>query len=654
MLSATGLIIIHLALKMAASASVIDMEDDLSCPVCKELFVDPHTPRTLPKCGHVCCEICLNQLPRSLLGMKNCPECRAEISPDLDIFSRIERNLNLDWSNDELMLNLSCDELASLPINFRLRNLAEQHLAQQQQLEKDADDDPPITMCPSYGHEKEVAYYCTKCNMLACEDCTNLKHRGSGHDVDGVKEMYDKQKAHMQSFVGQVDGDIRRVKGRKVQLETRIAQVNVAQEEIEKEIYKSTETCLNMIIEHKNELLRLSQMETKMKIAVLDCEAASIDRGIQLAETSREEITQMLNNKSDYNFLTQHDYLAANLKQIGGEEFTGPIKVSPYATVRFESHKLCADFGCILPIAPGTVRKLELLQTLDGFKNASIVACSPDGMLLVVCDIQQMLAIVYEKGAGGLYVQSRTLSLKSAKSMLRLKSAKNKDTPRDASVYSDGTLLVARGSIGIEVYAPDGSHQKTIRTDNTRTMPTFLLKEDACSVAIEARGKIFVGNLTSRVITEHNPMGYGAVLRTIPTKIPPAHIAIIEDTHIAISDGISGEVSVIEIGAIRESEQERDPATETLRVKTPSVVRGIAYDAQTECLLIAKMDSRDDTPEDAIPDTGVIEQYYCNTSSLIAIGCLATGLHNVGGMALILEKYLAVADTNTVKIYQIE
>ena len=47
---------------MAAASFIPDAENELSCPICFELFVDPNTPKNLPVCGHVCCEVCLEKM----------------------------------------------------------------------------------------------------------------------------------------------------------------------------------------------------------------------------------------------------------------------------------------------------------------------------------------------------------------------------------------------------------------------------------------------------------------------------------------------------------------------------------------------------------------------------------------------------------------
>ena len=82
-------------------------EEDLSCPLCLELFVDPHTPKQL-ECPHVYCQVCLEKMVEGGLQVVTCPECRA--------ITRVPPKTPT-----------SDGGIADLKTTLRLRSLAENH-----------------------------------------------------------------------------------------------------------------------------------------------------------------------------------------------------------------------------------------------------------------------------------------------------------------------------------------------------------------------------------------------------------------------------------------------------------------------------------------------------------------------------------------------
>ena len=85
---------------MASDLSYVAcIKDGLSCCVCFELCVDPHTPKDL-NCPHVICEVCLKRLMKG--RAIDCPQCR--------LITRVPEK-----------------GVAALKTNLGIRNLAETH-----------------------------------------------------------------------------------------------------------------------------------------------------------------------------------------------------------------------------------------------------------------------------------------------------------------------------------------------------------------------------------------------------------------------------------------------------------------------------------------------------------------------------------------------
>ncbi|XP_072034378.1 uncharacterized protein [Amphiura filiformis] len=152
-------------LKSDLSSFLEDAEEELSCLICFELHMDPHTPKNLD-CGHVCCAICL----QDLLGKDpnvHCPACRHVTTvPD--------------------------SQVTSMKTNHRLRNLAEIYHKHSQ---KEVAPEQDMSQCSEHGDR--LRYYCHTCNTVTCGTCVCDKHNKSEHDIKDLQDVYDEQKSEM-------------------------------------------------------------------------------------------------------------------------------------------------------------------------------------------------------------------------------------------------------------------------------------------------------------------------------------------------------------------------------------------------------------------------------------------------------------------------
>jgi len=131
------------------------VEDNLSCPICYELF---QNPKCLP-CLHIYCEKCLEKLQK---GSKiSCPECRAEAS-------------------------IPTNGVKDLPTNFVISRLVDEL-----SLKKKVTDNKKCGKC---NDDNSVVSFCNDCTAFLCQPCKELHHRSKiygGHHVVPLTEMKD-------------------------------------------------------------------------------------------------------------------------------------------------------------------------------------------------------------------------------------------------------------------------------------------------------------------------------------------------------------------------------------------------------------------------------------------------------------------------------
>ncbi|MBN3305797.1 NF7O factor, partial [Amia calva] len=125
------------AMRLEGLASPSEMEEELSCPVCCEIYKDP----VILTCSHSFCKACLEQY-WGQKGSRECPVCRRRSSKD------------------------------SPPINRVLKNLCESFLKERSQR-------PPAgsaALCSL--HRETLKLFCLEDQELLCVDClTSRKHK---------------------------------------------------------------------------------------------------------------------------------------------------------------------------------------------------------------------------------------------------------------------------------------------------------------------------------------------------------------------------------------------------------------------------------------------------------------------------------------------
>ena len=150
-------------LKSDLSSFLEDAEEELSCLVCFELLMDPHTPKNL-ECAHVCCALCLQGLLQKSPKVE-CPQCRH-------------------------MTTVADSKVSSLKTNLRLRNLAEIYHKHSQ-----GAPDQNLGQCSEHGDR--LRYYCQTCNIVACGTCVCDSHPKTTHDVRDLQDVYTEQKSEI-------------------------------------------------------------------------------------------------------------------------------------------------------------------------------------------------------------------------------------------------------------------------------------------------------------------------------------------------------------------------------------------------------------------------------------------------------------------------
>ncbi|XP_072046118.1 uncharacterized protein [Amphiura filiformis] len=466
---------------MAAFAEAA--EDELSCPVCFELFVDPNTPKILPACGHVCCEVCLKKMVAEQMA-QTCPECRKEIC-------------------------LPKGGVTSLLTNFRLRNLAEKH---GQEVPEPVNKQ---TCDMSAGQHKKKKKKKEKKKKV----CLTLKHKGDEHVIEGVEEMHSKQKGQMQAAFEKVSNSMTEGEDALPQLAGLETKVHNPHAAVAKQIDECIEQHIKQLREQGSELKQLQQAADTKLVKADQGRLAGVKPKVESAKQSYQPRVVTSENHPDYEYIVQYTHLTAPLKRKYG--FT------PHAATKFAANNM--NIGCKLPVTSDRTRKVKLIQTLHGFKAAGYVAHSFSG-LLAVTEANSKKVHIYHK-VNGKYKKKLKLKLENLDWLSQVSCS--------AAIHPDGRVMVVR-LIYIEVYSPEGNYLNKIETVAPDDTPPVLF-----GITITSDGRILAGDIYRSVITEHDATGN--IVRTIKTNICPWYMTLIHDSHIAMSDRKAGKVSVMDM-----------------------------------------------------------------------------------------------------------
>ncbi|RXN09534.1 tripartite motif-containing 35-like protein [Labeo rohita] len=133
------------------------LEDELSCPVCTELFSDP----VLLGCGHSFCRRCINDHWTSSKS-RNCPVCRT-VSPHEPVS------------------------------NLCLRNTCETYLKEKNN-KKEKDEEPE---CPIHG--EKIKLFCQTDKQTICTMCWEYEHRL--HKTQPVEQAVRQRKGKLKTAI---------------------------------------------------------------------------------------------------------------------------------------------------------------------------------------------------------------------------------------------------------------------------------------------------------------------------------------------------------------------------------------------------------------------------------------------------------------------
>ena len=321
---------------MMAAKDVKMATDNLSCPVCYQLFKNP---KYLP-CHHSYCEQCLEKM--QVQSKIICPECRKEAIVPPGGVKDLDTNFFVNNLVDEFILKrkvegeaeVQCDEchgedpvVAFCPeCTLFLCHVCNEHHKRsvnsrdhgivpltELRSKKDVTIQPKPKAMMCREHDIELLFYCETCDQLVCMYCTVKDHNGHNHDT--VKKMVSKHKEELKKITAPVEEMIRGLSDTHDNIEKMRKKITEQGDEMNKEIDQHYDGVIQKLIEQKEQLKQQVHDTVSQKVKAVTTQLEEVEYA-QKEMLSMKELNDAVEKSSDQEVLSVKKQVIDHMQQI--------------------------------------------------------------------------------------------------------------------------------------------------------------------------------------------------------------------------------------------------------------------------------------------------------------------------------------------------
>ena len=296
-----------------------DLREEVSCPVCYNIYTDPKQLQ----CLHSFCLQCLQQWHRTSHGRDTirCPKCQAlNKVPESGDLKDLPTSFYLNGLIDVLAIKEcknsqvqcgNCDKKSSetsycfqccifycqecvIGHNIMRSNKDHRVLELRDFQEKDFEDVMKRPMyCSKQRHEKEeLKYFCKNCTTAACQSCVLLDH--VGHAMVHLDDEAEKQKIQMKSLIEAKKSDLQAKINIARQLDVDYAKMIKIGEDLKREIQEFVDNLLATVEAKKQAMYEAVEKETRKSLEIITKLKTEIESQIELIESSLKKADKLM------------------------------------------------------------------------------------------------------------------------------------------------------------------------------------------------------------------------------------------------------------------------------------------------------------------------------------------------------------------------
>ena len=301
-----------------------NLREEVSCPVCTNVYTDPkHLP-----CLHTFCLHCLKHWHTTSHGRDTirCPKCQA-ISrvPESGDLKDLPTSFYLNGLIDVLAIKEcktsqvrcgNCDKKSAessycfhccvfwcdeciIGHNIIRSNKDHRVLALKDFQDKDYEDVMKRpAFCPKEDHNKEeLKYFCKDCETPLCQICVTLDH--GGHNMKLIKEEAERQRTEMTSFIEKQRHNLQAKMNVISRLDEDCATLIQQGEDVKREIQTFVDNLISAIEANKKNIFAEVEKETNKSIESITRRKTEIERQMTAIKSSLEKADKLLTRSTN-------------------------------------------------------------------------------------------------------------------------------------------------------------------------------------------------------------------------------------------------------------------------------------------------------------------------------------------------------------------
>ena len=351
---------------MMAAKYIKVASNNLSCPVCYQLFKNP---KYLP-CHHSYCERCLEKI--QVQSKIICPECRKETIVPPGGVKYLDNSVLINRLVDEFILKhqvegeaeVKCDKcygedpvVAFCPDctlflchvcnedHKRVNEPGDHGIIQLIELRSNKgvtiQSKPKAMMCRK--HDMGQLFYCETCDQLICVYCAVKDH--NGHNHDSVENVIDKHRQELKKITAPVEEMIRCLSDTHDNIEMMRKKIRQQGEEVNKKIDQHYDGVIQKLMEQKEQLKQQVHGTVSQKMKAVTTQLEEVEYA-QAEVLSMKEQTNAVEKSSDQEVLSVKKPLIDQMQHINEKYKAVNLPPVQQATMKFVCiNEILPQFG---------------------------------------------------------------------------------------------------------------------------------------------------------------------------------------------------------------------------------------------------------------------------------------------------------------------
>ena len=406
-----------MATKPKLPSALKELEQQLTCPVCLDIYTNP---KSLP-CLHSFCQHCLEGLPVNAQGNKyfiKCPTCSTptelpeptgpaafpaafhnnSLKEVYNLMKKVSEpqqvtcdvctvaNANGYCKHCNQFLCQSCHDTHKkygANVHHQLTSLDEVATSASQLIHGKQEK---AMNCSK--HDRSFKIFCETCEELICRDCTIGDHKN--HDCTPIKNSYDKHLQEIETSLNPVNKMMNDIVNVLTALTKRENEVKKQGDMVKQEIHVMVEKMIEKLQQSERQLTREVETATDSKLQVLSGQKESAEMSLSRLKDCKEFIEQSLKTCSQQQVLMSKKQMMECMshvtKEINVEEYN-PIEKADIQLIK--NNKMELSIGNIVYITAlqrCKVKKIDRHQITceKGTVSFSLSLELPNSSLLTV------------------------------------------------------------------------------------------------------------------------------------------------------------------------------------------------------------------------------------------------------------------------------